>query len=80
MDFFDIDYAREQILLTDLMGCQVLRYDLKGRFIERMKIPLWIEGLAPVFQKGYVVYANFRNNKRVMSPEYNLICLDSLMK
>lgn len=41
---------------------------------------LWIEGLAPVFQKGYVVYANFRNNKRVMSPEYNLICLDSLMK
>lgn len=80
LDFFDIDYAREQILLTDLMGYQVLKYDLEGQFIERMKIPLWIEGLAPVFQKGYVVYANFRNNKRVMSPEYNLIYLDSLMK
>ena len=80
LDFFDIDYVNRQIVLTDLMGYWILRYDLKGNYISRQKIPFWIEGIVPIFDKGVVVYANHRDNKRKIKQEYNIFYLDSLMQ
>lgn len=48
LDFFDIDFKSKQIVLTDLMGYCVLRYDLKGNYISRKRIPFWIEGISPI--------------------------------
>jgi hypothetical protein len=79
LDFFDIDFDHRQIVLTDLMGYWVLRYDLIGNFISRKKIPFWIEGLTPIFNNGVVVYANHRDNKLKFRQEYNIFYLDSLM-
>jgi hypothetical protein len=79
LDFFDIDTKNEQIVLTDLMGYWVMRYDMEGHFICRRKIPFWVEGLVPNYDQGVVVYCNFRDNKTKLNQEYNLMYLDSLM-
>lgn len=79
LDFFDIDFRNNEIMLTDLMGYWVMKYDMDGNFISREKIPFRIEGIAPGFDNGYAVYANYRDNKTTMKQEYNLIYLDSLM-
>ncbi len=80
LDFFDIDNKNDQIVLTDLLGYWILRYDLIGNYISRKKIPFWLEGVAPVSEKGYIVYANYRDNKRIFEQEYNILYLDSTMK
>lgn len=80
LDFFDIDFENRQIVLTDLMGYWILRYDLKGNYLSRVKIPFWIEGIIPVQDKGYAVYANFRDNKFKIKNEYNVFYLDSSMQ
>lgn len=79
LDFFDIDYENKHILLTDLMAYWIMRYDLDGNFISRHKIPFWVEGISSGFEKGYILYSNFRNNQENMEPEYNLLYVDSLM-
>jgi|GEM_PF-1899023 len=80
LDFFDIDRKKEQIVLTDLMGNWVMRFDLQGTFLQKMKIPLWVEGVVPNNDKGLVAYANFRDNKTTMNNEFNIIYMDSAMK
>ncbi len=80
LDYFDIDFENRQIVLTDLTGYWILKYDLEGNYISRKKIPFWIEGVAPVLNNGTVVYANHRDNKHVFEQEYNLFYLDSSMK
>ncbi|WP_019541463.1 6-bladed beta-propeller [Proteiniphilum acetatigenes] len=79
LDFFDIDFKNKQIVLTDLMGYWIMKYDLDGHFINRKKIPFWIEGIVPCHDNGYAIYANYRKNKTTMKKEYNLMYLDSLM-
>ncbi len=79
LDFFDIDYDNEQILLTDLMDNWVYRYDMDGNFINRRKIPIWNYGVAPGYDKGLVVFASFSDNRDKLDQEYNLVYLDSLM-
>lgn len=80
IDFFDINFEKRQIVLTDLIGYWIYKYDLEGKFISREKIPFWIEGISPAFNQGYVVYANHRDNKHKLSQEYNVFYLDSSMK
>lgn len=80
LDFFDIDYEKQQLVLTDLMGYWTFRYDLKGNFLTRKKIPFWIEGIAAGANQGYVTYANYRDNKHQFNQEYNLCYLDSSMQ
>ena len=80
LDFFDIDYKNRQIVLTDLMGYQIVKYDLEGNYLSREKIPFWVEGLVPVFNDGFVVYANHRDNKHQLNQEYNIFYLDSSMQ
>lgn len=80
LDFFDIDYEKRQIVLTDLMEYWISRYDLEGNYVSREKIPFWVEGVTPIFNQGYVVYANHRDNKHKLSQEYNLFYLDSSMQ
>lgn len=80
VDLFDIDYENRQIILVDLMGYWILRYDFKGNFISQEKIPIWIEGLAPTFNGGVVVYANHRDNTVKFSQEFNIYYLDSSMQ
>lgn len=80
LDFFDIDFENRQIVLTDLMGYRILRYNLEGNFISAKKIPFWIEGIAPIFDKETVVYSNYRDNKHLFKQEYNVFYLDSLMQ
>lgn len=78
LDFFSIDRDLKQIVLTDLMGYFVMRYDLKGNYISRQKIPFWAEGVIPIQNKGVVLYANYRDNSKYLKKEYNIIYLDSL--
>lgn len=80
LDFFDIDLENKQIVLTDLMGYWMLRYDLEGNYVSRKKIPFWIEGVVPIFNNGAVVYSNHRNNNSKLGQEYNIFYLDSLMQ
>lgn len=79
LDFFDINYETRQIVFTDLMKYRILFYDLEGKFVSDKKIKFWIEGLTPTFNKGFVAYSNFRNNKTKLSREYNVVYLDSMM-
>ncbi len=80
LDFFDIDYENSQIILTDLMGYWIFRYDLEGNYISRQKIPFWIEGVTPMANQGFAVYANHRDNKHKFKNEFNLFYLDSSMQ
>lgn len=78
LDFFSIDYKLKNIVLTDLMDYWVIRYDMEGNFLSRQKIPFWVEGVAPIYDKGIALYANFRDNTQYFENEYNLYFLDSL--
>lgn len=80
LDFFDIDFENRQIVLTDLMGYRILRYDLKGNFISGKKIPFWVEGVTHVFDNGTIVFANHRDNKHALNQEHNVFYLDSSMR
>ncbi|WP_160150072.1 6-bladed beta-propeller [Parabacteroides sp. Marseille-P3160] len=80
LDFFDIDYKNNHIILTDLMTYWAIRYDMNGQYLYRKKIPVWIEGITPLPNKGMVAYANYRNNKETLKQECNLLYLDSLMQ
>lgn len=79
IDFFDIDAENKQIVLTDLMGYWIMRFDLNGTFLSRKKIPLWGEGVAPDENKGAILIANFRDNRNSLEKNFNLFYLDSLM-
>jgi len=80
IDYFHIDLDKNQIVITDLMSYFVLRYDMNGTFIKKVKIPLWIEGISPWTNGGYILYANFRNNKKALKQEHNILLCDSNMK
>ena len=80
LDYFDLDYNNREIVLTDLMSYWIMRYDLSGNYISRKKIPFWCEGVAPVHDKGAVLFANYRSNSDKFVQEYNLNFLDSLME
>lgn len=80
LDFFDIDYENSQIILTDLMGYWIFRYDLEGNYISRQKIPFWIEGVTSMPNQGFAVYANHRGNTHKFKNEFNLFYLDSAMQ
>ena len=79
IDYFHIDFEKNQIVITDLMSYFVLRYDMNGTFIKKVKIPLWIEGISPWTNGGYLLHANFRNNKETLTQEYNILLCDSNM-
>jgi hypothetical protein len=78
LDFFDIDRKNRQLVLTDLMGYWIMRYDMGGKFISRTKIPFWVEWVAPI-DTGYSLYANYRDNSDKFKQDYNLYIMDSLM-
>jgi len=78
LDFLSIDFEQQNIVLTDLFGYWIMRYDMNGHFISRQKIPFFVEGVATIHDKGIVLYANFRDNTRHFKKEYNLYYLDSL--
>ncbi len=80
IDYFHIDFEKKQIVITDLMSYYVLRYDMNGTFIKKVKIPLWIEGISPWTNGGYLLHANFRNNKKTLKQEHNILLCDSNMK
>ncbi|MDR2471952.1 MAG: 6-bladed beta-propeller, partial [Tannerella sp.] len=77
LDFFDIDRKNRHLVLTDLMGYWIMRYDMNGKFISRTKIPFWVEGVAPL-DSGYSLYANYRDNSDKFKQHYNLYIIDSL--
>jgi hypothetical protein len=78
LDFFDIDRKKRQLVLTDLMGYRILRYDMDGNFISKHEIPFRVEWTAPV-DGGYSMYANYRDNSDKFNKEYNLFIMDSTM-
>ncbi|WP_106831428.1 6-bladed beta-propeller [Parabacteroides pacaensis] len=78
LDFLSIDKEQQNIVLTDLMGYWIMRYDMEGNFLSRQKIPFWVEGVGLLPGKKIALYANYRNNKEYLDKEYNLICIDSL--
>lgn len=80
LDYFSIDKENNHLVLTDLMGYWVMRYDLSGNFIKRQKIPFWIDGIYALKNKGYALFANKRNNKQYFDQEYSLYIVDSLME
>ena len=80
LDYFDIDVGNKHIVITDLTTYWNIRYDMKGNFISRKKIYFNSQGLASHSSSKYVLHSNFRKNSNSMTPEYNLIFLDSLMK
>jgi len=80
LNYFDIDIENRQIVLIDLMTYWCIRYDLSGKYISRKRIPVNMEGFAPVSTGKYVSFSNFRDNLRFLDPEYNIIYLDSLMQ
>lgn len=80
IDYFSIDKNCDHLIVSDLMGYWVIRYDLKGNFINRTKIPFWIDGIYPTENKGYILFANKRNNKQYFKQEFSLYIVDSLMK
>jgi hypothetical protein len=79
IDYFDIDKHKKQIVITDLMGYWIYRYNLEGIFLYRQKVPFWCEGVVPLKDGGYGLYCNFRNNRKTLQKEYNLCFLDSTM-
>lgn len=80
LDFLSIDIEQQNIVLTDLLGYWIIRYDMNGHFLSRHKIPFFVEGVAPTHDKGIMLYANFRDNTQYFKKEYNLYFLDSLSR
>lgn len=80
LDFFTIDKGKRHIILTDLVGYWVMRYDFEGNFISRQKIPFWIRDIAPISNGGFVFYMNYINNSRRFEKEFNFYYMDSLLQ
>ena len=79
LDYFHIDFERNELILTDLMSYYVLRYDINGKFIKKIKIPIWIEGIAPYHDGGYVLNTNYRDNSHTLEKEHKILFVDSMM-
>lgn len=80
LDFFTIDKEQRHLVLTDLVGYWVMRYDFDGNYLSRKKIPFWIRDIAPVNNMGYVLYMNYINNNKKITNEFNFYYTDSLLQ
>lgn len=80
LDFFTIDKKQRHLVLTDLVGYWVMRYDFEGNFLSRKKIPFWIRDIAPVNNNEYVFYMNYIDNDIKLKNEFNFYYTDSLLQ